>query len=575
MENKGMQQLSRAISLRIALPALLTILLFIVSIFLVILPSLEKNFMAGKREMIKELVETTWNVLATYHSKEQEGILTREEAQLQAIDIIRHFRYGNNAMNYFWINDLDHRLVVHPYRSDMEGDDSTSFKDPTGKRIFIEFVQIAQQQGAGYVEYMWQWLDEPEKISPKLSYVKLFEPWGWVLGTGVYLEEVQAQVAKIRKRLTAVSTLFLVAAILLALYSIRHTILADRVRVRIWEERRRLIKDIEKSKERYRSLVETTSDWIWEISHTGYFTYSSPNVRNILGYKAEKILGKTLTDLCIPQEKQHIETTFQELLVKEKPFYGFEVPCLTEEGKKVVIEFNAIPICDISDQEGFTVFRGVARDVTERKAVMQQLKNSTERLRSSLEETVKSLASAAEKRDPYTAGHQLRVDELACAIARELKLSDDRLEGLHFAAILHDIGKISVPAEYLAKPTALSDQERAVIKCHPEVGYKILKNIQFPWPVAQIVYQHHELLDGSGYPRGLKDGEILLEAKILTVADVVEAISSHRPYRPSLGIEKALDEIRAGRGLKYHTASVDACIRLITQNIVELSSQTW
>ncbi|MBM9512688.1 cache domain-containing protein [Desulfogranum marinum] len=575
MENKGMQQLSRAISLRIALPALLTILLFIVSIFLVILPSLEKNFMAGKREMIKELVETTWNVLATYHSKEQEGILTREEAQLQAIDIIRHFRYGNNAMNYFWINDLDHRLVVHPYRSDMEGDDSTSFKDPTGKRIFIEFVQIAQQQGAGYVEYMWQWLDEPEKISPKLSYVKLFKPWGWVLGTGVYLEEVQAQIAKIRKRLTAVSTLFLVAAILLALYSIRHTILADRVRVRIWEERRRLIKDIEKSKERYRSLVETTSDWIWEISHTGYFTYSSPNVRNILGYKAEKILGKTLTDLCIPQEKQHIETTFQELLVKEKPFYGFEVPCLTEERKKVVIEFNAIPICDISDKEGFTVFRGVARDVTERKAVMQQLKNSTKRLRSSLEETVKSLASAAEKRDPYTAGHQLRVDELACAIARELKLSDDRLEGLHFAAILHDIGKISVPAEYLAKPTALSAQERAVIKCHPEVGYKILKNIQFPWPVAQIVYQHHELLDGSGYPRGLKDGEILLEAKILTVADVVEAISSHRPYRPSLGIETALDEIRAGRGLKYHTASVDACIRLITQNIVELSSQTW
>merc|ERR1711879_972222 len=154
---------------------------------------------------------------------------------------------------------------------------------------------------------IYVWLDEPEKISPKLSYVKLFKPWGWVLGTGVYLEEVQAQIAKIRKRLTAVSTLFLVAAILLALYSIRHTILADRVRVRIWEERRRLIKDIEKSKERYRSLVETTSDWIWEISHTGYFTYSSPNVRNILGYKAEKILGKTLTDLCIPQEKQHIE----------------------------------------------------------------------------------------------------------------------------------------------------------------------------------------------------------------------------------------------------------------------------
>ncbi|WP_232362598.1 cache domain-containing protein [Desulfogranum mediterraneum] len=568
-----MKQLSRAISLRIALPALLSLLLFIVSIFLIILPALERSFMAGKREMIKELTETAWNVLATYESWEEEGRLSRQEAQEQAIAHIRNFRFGSNAMNYFWINDLSHKLVVHPYRPDMEGQDSTTFTDPTGKQIFIEFVRVAQEQGAGYVEYMWQWLDNPERIAPKLSYIKLFEPWGWVVGTGVYLDEVHAQVGAMRKKLTAISSLFLLGAILLVLYSIRHTILADRVRVRIWEERGHLIKDLEKNKERYRALVETTSDWIWEMNPKGQFTYSSPNTRNILGYTPEEIQGKTLIDLCPPGRRARFGPLFNQLLAKEQPFYGFESICLAKNGQERVLEVNAVPVCELNEE--FTVFRGVARDVTDRKAAMIELRQSRDRLRASLEDTVTSLASAAEQRDPYTAGHQLRVDGLACAIARELGLSSDQIEGLHFSCILHDIGKMSIPAEYLAKPTALSNEERAIIKCHSRAGYEILKNIQFPWPVAEIVYQHHELLDGSGYPRGLRDDAILLEAKILTVADVVEAMSSHRPYRPSLGREAALNEIRSGRGSRYHPESVDACLHLVNQNIVELSSQTW
>jgi putative nucleotidyltransferase with HDIG domain len=198
------------------------------------------------------------------------------------------------------------------------------------------------------------------------------------------------------------------------------------------------------------------------------------------------------------------------------------------------------------------------------------LKKSRDDLHTSLEETVSSLASTAEKRDPYTAGHQLRVDLLACAIGRELGLSEQRMEGLHIAALLHDIGKITLPFDYLAKPTKLTKEESAVIKCHCQLGYDILKNIHFPWPIAEIVYQHHEHLDGTGYPRGLTDKDILLEAKILTVADVVEAMSSHRPYRPSLGIAKALDEIRSGRGTHYHALSVDACIHLITEKKVDL-----
>jgi putative nucleotidyltransferase with HDIG domain len=199
------------------------------------------------------------------------------------------------------------------------------------------------------------------------------------------------------------------------------------------------------------------------------------------------------------------------------------------------------------------------------------LKKGRDDLRDSLEETVKSLASTAEKRDPYTAGHQQRVDRLACAIAKELGLPAQQIEGLHIAALLHDIGKIAVPAEYLAKPAKLSKVERSVIECHPEVGYEILNNIHFPWSVAEIVYQHHEHLDGSGYPRRLIDRDIFLEAKIIAVADVVEAMSTHRPYRPSLGITKALDEIRSGRGTRYHTPSVDACLHLILEKKIDFS----
>jgi putative nucleotidyltransferase with HDIG domain len=220
-------------------------------------------------------------------------------------------------------------------------------------------------------------------------------------------------------------------------------------------------------------------------------------------------------------------------------------------------------------------YRGVARDITERKFAMEELQKSRDQLHASLEETVTSLASTAEKRDPYTAGHQQRVDRLACAIGKELGLSDQQIEGLHIAALLHDIGKITLPSEYLAKPAKLSIEERAIIKCHTEVGYEILKNIHFPWPVAEIVYQHHEHLDGSGYPRGLKDEDILLEAKILSVADVVEAMSSHRPYRPSLGVSKALDEIRSGRGSRYDAASVDACLHLILERKIELCADDW
>jgi putative two-component system response regulator len=201
----------------------------------------------------------------------------------------------------------------------------------------------------------------------------------------------------------------------------------------------------------------------------------------------------------------------------------------------------------------------------ERQRAEEELRQSYVKSRRTLEEIVHALASAVEMKDPYTAGHQRRVTQLACAIAREMGLSEERIEGLRIAAAIHDIGKINVPAEILRKPSALSDLEYALVRTHPQVGHDVLKGIEFPWPVAQIVLQHHERMDGSGYPQGLSGEEIILEARILGVADVVEAMASHRPYRSTLSMCEALGEISQNRGIFYDPDVVDACLKLFTE----------
>lgn len=194
-------------------------------------------------------------------------------------------------------------------------------------------------------------------------------------------------------------------------------------------------------------------------------------------------------------------------------------------------------------------------------------------LRQSLEQSIETIADTVEARDPYTAGHQRRVSELAIAIAREMRLPDEQINGIHFAAIIHDLGKIHIPAEILAKPGKLTDIELMLVHTHPQAGYDILKDVKFPWPIADMILQHHEKLNGSGYPRGLKGKQILPESRVLTVADIVEAMSSHRPYRAALGIKPALDEIRRGRGKEYDPMVVDACLKLFSEKKFAFSSQ--
>lgn len=203
--------------------------------------------------------------------------------------------------------------------------------------------------------------------------------------------------------------------------------------------------------------------------------------------------------------------------------------------------------------------------VLRERAMRVELKEALQQLQQILEGLIQTLSSTVEAKDPYTSGHQKRVADLACAIAKYMDLSEDQITGIRMAGAIHDLGKIAVPSEILSKPSRLSEIEFNLLKTHTQVGFDILKDISFPLPIAQIVYQHHERMDGSGYPRGIKGDDILPEARIIAVADVVEAMSSHRPYRPALGIDAALEEITKNKGTIYDSDAADACVKVIRE----------
>ena len=220
---------------------------------------------------------------------------------------------------------------------------------------------------------------------------------------------------------------------------------------------------------------------------------------------------------------------------------------------------------DNKEEEFLRAVADVVAGIIERKLAESELQSSMEKLRKALGGIIQAMEIVVESKDPYTAGHQQRVANLARAIATEMKLSSELIDGIRMSAAIHDIGKISVPSEILSKPGRINEIEFSLIKMHPGIGHEILKSVEFPWPVAKIVLQHHERMNGSGYPDGLSGKDILIEARILAVADVVEAMASHRPYRVALGIDKALEEITKNKGILYDTEVVDACLRLFTE----------
>ena len=322
-------------------------------------------------------------------------------------------------------------------------------------------------------------------------------------------------------------------------------------------------KSLRESEAKFRALVESTSDWIWEIDEHGVYTYSSPQIFDLLGYTAEEVIGKTPFDLMTLEDASSLKPPFTSIVEERKHFHLLENANVHKDGRIVFLETSGTPIIDA--EGSFRGYRGIDRDISERKEAEQERRASAERHEKILLQTIEAIASTVEARDPYTAGHQRRVADIASAIAGDMGLSRDTIKGIYLAATIHDLGKIRVPAEILSKPGRLNQIEYELVKGHVQTGYDIIKDIEFPWPIALMVLHHHERLDGSGYPQGLKSESILPEAKILAVADVVEAMSSHRPYRPGLGQEEALREIAAHRGTLYDPAVVDICIALFRE----------
>jgi PAS domain S-box-containing protein/putative nucleotidyltransferase with HDIG domain len=338
-------------------------------------------------------------------------------------------------------------------------------------------------------------------------------------------------------------------------------------KIRVAGEKEKARKDLKESEGRYRSLFERVPVGLYRTTSEGQVLDVNPALVRLLGYPSREAMMTIHVADGYGDEKER--TRWQTLMEREGVVRGAETQWRRFDGTIIWVRESALAIRDNDGR--ITHYEGVVEDVTGHKQAEETLQKSLQQTKKVLEEIVGALSSIVERRDPYTAGHQRRVAELACAIAGELNLPEVQIEGIRVAGVLHDIGKINVPAEILSKTGRLSDAEFNIVKTHSQIGKEILESIDFPWPVAQIVHQHHERLNGTGYPQGLSDGKIILEAKIMAVADVVEAMASHRPYRLALGIEKALEEISSQRGLLYDPQAVDACRELFDKKGYKLA----
>ena len=314
------------------------------------------------------------------------------------------------------------------------------------------------------------------------------------------------------------------------------------------EQRQETEKALHMSEINFRNMIYSNADGILILDENRIVKFMNPAAESIFGTKAGHFVGQTFEHLIIPEKPTELDITIGD-------------------GKTMVAEMRVME----TEWEGQKVYLASLRDITDRKRMQQRLQLSLDNLKEVMDGTIRAMALAVEMRDPYTSGHQHRVAELAQAIAEEINLPAEAVEGVYMAASIHDIGKISLPAEILSKPGKLTEIELKMIQTHSKVGYDILKGIDFPWPIAQIVLQHHERMDGCGYPHGLGGNEILIESRIVGAADVVETMASHRPYRPAMGLDKALGEISGNKGKLYDEKVVNACLKLFNEKGFQFS----
>jgi PAS domain S-box-containing protein len=310
----------RSYLMRIFLPTLFAIALFLAVIWGIILPSFEETLLNRKQELIHELTSSAWSILASYEEDERDGLLTREQAQTMAIKRIKALRYGPEGKDYFWIQDLQPIMIMHPYRLDLIGQDLSNFTDPRGVEIFVEFADLVKREGEGYIEYVWQWKDDPSRLAPKESFVKGFEPWGWVIGTGIYIDDVNEEIAKIEQRFTNTSIIVSGVVVILLLFVLQQSL-------RIELERQEILDDLRESTERYYTLIEATTEGTLLIMDERC-RYANPTFLSMTGYSARQLDFLDLADL-LPHEMENkaiwerFESMTSEEPVTEEVFEGF------------------------------------------------------------------------------------------------------------------------------------------------------------------------------------------------------------------------------------------------------------
>lgn len=327
------------------------------------------------------------------------------------------------------------------------------------------------------------------------------------------------------------------------------------------DRRRNAEKVLQENEYRMRLITNNMLDVVNQLDLNGILQYASPSNSRVLGYQPGEMLGKSVLSFIHPDDSETFMSGFRAVIQDRTPV-SVEVRYRRADGSYIWMECYGNCLVEPNGEVSGAVIS--SQDITESKRILAELEKSLEMSRLTLEGTAQALAATSEKRDPYTAGHQRRVTQLACEIGKQLGLTGEPLQALRIASMLHDIGKIYVPAEILSKPGRLLYGEMLLIKSHPQVGSDIVKMIPFPRAVPTIILQHHERLDGSGYPYCLSGEDILFESRILAVADVVEAMASHRPYRPAYKLGDALEEITLNRASLYDPEVVDACLKLFT-----------
>ena len=314
------------------------------------------------------------------------------------------------------------------------------------------------------------------------------------------------------------------------------------------------------------TVMNTVGTIVLVLDTQGKIIYVNQACQDASLYEQSELIGKHIWDFS-PSHEISVLQNFLSNILKNPGLSRIETSWISKYENVRVMDWSVNVQFGEDAIVSNVIFSGI--DVTEKNAAIQTTKDDAQVLHDTLVETISAVATTIEKRDPYTAGHQHRVSDLSVAIGEMLELSLERIEGLKLGSMIHDIGKIYIPSEILNRPGRLTKHEFGMITTHPEVGFDIIKDVTFPWPIKEMIVQHHERLDGTGYPAGLSDKDIILEAKIIAVADVVEAITSHRPYRPALGLDFALKILDEGRGKSFDSNIVDICIKVLDEKKVD------